>query len=103
MIGRDGVEDHVELDGTTVLAGRAQFQRSRGLLKGTTFQYENGYLARSNSYEIDPSPNRMAPRRTRLAPLLYCAAGPGETACRYCAPNRVVTEQLTDRVRGDHP
>jgi hypothetical protein len=51
---RDSVEVHVELDGTTILAGRAQFQRSRGRLQGTTFQYESEYLARPTSYAIDP-------------------------------------------------
>lgn len=55
MSARDGVEVHVELDGSTVLAGRAQFQRSRGRLQGTTFQYETEYLARPTSYAIDPA------------------------------------------------
>lgn len=54
MSGRDDVEVHVDLLGRTVLAGRAQFQRSRGRLQGTTFQYESEYLARPDSYAIDP-------------------------------------------------
>ncbi|ROS77786.1 serine/threonine-protein kinase HipA [Curtobacterium sp. PhB130] len=55
MTGRDEVEVHIELDDTTVFVGRAQFQRSRGRLQGTTFQYETDYLARPTSYAVDPA------------------------------------------------
>jgi serine/threonine-protein kinase HipA len=55
VTGRDDLEVHIELDGGTVLAGHAQFQRSRGRFQGTTFQYETGYLARPSAYEIDPA------------------------------------------------
>lgn len=55
MTARDDLEVHVELDGATVLAGHAQFQRNRGRFQGTTFQYEADYLARPSAYEIDPA------------------------------------------------
>lgn len=54
MIAHDSLEVHVEIDGATVLAGRAQFHRGRGSLTSTTFQYESDYLALPRSYALDP-------------------------------------------------
>lgn len=51
----DTLEVHVELAGETVLAGRAQFHRSRGNLTSTTFQYETAYLAHTTAYQLDPA------------------------------------------------
>ncbi|HEY5222968.1 MAG TPA: type II toxin-antitoxin system HipA family toxin [Microbacteriaceae bacterium] len=51
----DALEVHVELAGETVLAGRAQFHRSRGNLTSTTFQYEPDYLAHTTAYQLDPA------------------------------------------------
>ncbi|PPF25674.1 type II toxin-antitoxin system HipA family toxin [Rathayibacter rathayi] len=54
MTAHDSLEVHVEIDGATVLAGRAQFHRGRGSLTSTTFQYEPDYLALPHSYALDP-------------------------------------------------
>ncbi|MWB97889.1 type II toxin-antitoxin system HipA family toxin [Agromyces seonyuensis] len=51
----DDLEVHVELEGATVLAGRAQFHRSRGSLTSTTFQYDRAYLERTKAYQLDPA------------------------------------------------
>lgn len=51
----DALEVHVELAGETVLAGRAQFHRSRGHLTSTTFQYDQSYLAHTSAYPLDPA------------------------------------------------
>ncbi len=51
----DALEVHIELDGATVLAGRAQFHRSRGNLTSTTFQYDRTYLEHATAYQLDPS------------------------------------------------
>lgn len=51
----DELEVHVELDGTTLLAGSAQFHRSRGNLTSTTFQYERAYLEHARAYQLDPA------------------------------------------------
>ena len=51
----DALEVHVELAGETVLAGRAQFHRSRGKLTSTTFQYDQSYLAHTAAYPLDPA------------------------------------------------
>ena len=50
----DALDVHVELQGVPVLAGRAQFNRRRGGLSATMFQYDPGYLSRPQSYDIDP-------------------------------------------------
>lgn len=55
MTLHDDLEVHVELDGATVLAGRAQFHRSRGSLTSTTFQYDRAYLAHTKAYQLDPA------------------------------------------------
>jgi serine/threonine-protein kinase HipA len=55
MTLHDALEVHVELGGSTVLAGRAQFHRSRGRLSSTTFQYDPSYLERPSSYALDPA------------------------------------------------
>jgi serine/threonine-protein kinase HipA len=51
----DALEVHVVLAGETVLAGRAQFHRSRGNLTSTTFQYDQNYLADASAYPLDPA------------------------------------------------
>ncbi|KQV06435.1 HipA N-terminal domain-containing protein [Leifsonia sp. Root112D2] len=51
----DALEVHVDLEEATVLAGRAQFHRTRGRLTATTFQYDRSYLAHPAAYEIDPA------------------------------------------------
>ncbi len=51
----DLLEVHVELAGKTVLAGRAQFHRSRGNLTSTTFQHDPAYLAHTSAYQLDPA------------------------------------------------
>ncbi len=51
----DALEVHFELAGETVLAGRAQFHRSRGNLTSTTFQYDQSFLARTLAYPLDPA------------------------------------------------
>ncbi|SEN98959.1 type II toxin-antitoxin system HipA family toxin [Cryobacterium luteum] len=51
----DALEVHVEIAGETVLAGRAQFHRNRGNLTSTTFQYDQGYLAHTSAYSLDPA------------------------------------------------
>ncbi|MFJ2368311.1 type II toxin-antitoxin system HipA family toxin [Microbacterium sp. NPDC087665] len=50
----DAVELHVDIGGETVLAGRAQFNRRRGELSSTMFQYEPDYFAHALAYEVDP-------------------------------------------------
>jgi serine/threonine-protein kinase HipA len=55
MTHHDALEVHVELDGTTVLAGRAQFHRSRGRLSSTTFQYDPTYFQHVAAYPLDPA------------------------------------------------
>jgi serine/threonine-protein kinase HipA len=55
MTHYDALEVHVELDGATVLAGRAQFHRSRGTLTSTTFQYDGTYLENTEAYQLDPA------------------------------------------------
>jgi serine/threonine-protein kinase HipA len=66
----DELEVHVELDGATLLAGSAQFHRSRGNLTSTTFQYERAYLKHARAYQLDPtlslvSGTQQTPIRTR--------------------------------------
>ena len=51
----DTLDVHVELAGETVLAGRAQFHRSRGILTSTTFQYDQSFLAHTSAYPLDPA------------------------------------------------
>ncbi len=51
----DALEVRVELAGETVLAGRAQFHRSRGNLTSTTFQYDQSFLAHTSAYPLDPA------------------------------------------------
>ncbi|MCY7287978.1 MAG: type II toxin-antitoxin system HipA family toxin [Cryobacterium sp.] len=51
----DALEVRVELAGETVLAGRAQFHRSRGNLTSTTFQYDQIFLAHTSAYPLDPA------------------------------------------------
>ncbi|WP_105034930.1 type II toxin-antitoxin system HipA family toxin [Cryobacterium aureum] len=51
----DALEVHLELAGETLLAGRAQFHRSRGNLTSTTFQYDPAYLAHTSAYQLDPA------------------------------------------------
>ena len=51
----DALEVHLELAGETLLAGRAQFHRSRGTLTSTTFQYDPAYLAHTSAYQLDPA------------------------------------------------
>ncbi|GAA1779141.1 type II toxin-antitoxin system HipA family toxin [Agromyces lapidis] len=55
MTLHDELEAHVELGGTSVLAGRAQFHRSRGALTTTTFQYDRAYLEHESAYQLDPA------------------------------------------------
>lgn len=94
MTRYDALEVHVEIRGATVLAGQAQFHRSRGSLSSTTFQYDRDYLAGARSYEIDPS-----------LPLVtgsqYVEGLPG--AFSDSAPDRwgrnLVTKQERDRAR----
>jgi hypothetical protein len=43
---------HLELAGATVFVGHAQFQRRRGALASTTFQYDLGYLAHPDAYPM---------------------------------------------------
>lgn len=49
-----GLDVHVDLAGTTVLAGVATF-RYRGATTVTEFAYDRGYLARRGSYALDPA------------------------------------------------
>ena len=51
----DALEVHVEIAGETMLAGHAQFHRSRGNLTSTTFQYDPAYLAHTSAYQLDPA------------------------------------------------
>lgn len=51
----DALDVHIELDGATRLAGRAQFHRSRGRLSSTTFQYDRTYLEHASAYDLDPA------------------------------------------------
>jgi len=55
MTHYDGLQVHLELAGTTVLVGNAQFHRGRGALTSTTFQYDQSYLANPAGYAIDPA------------------------------------------------
>lgn len=54
MTRLDAVDLHVDIAGETVLAGRVQFNRRRGALSSTMFQYEPGYLTNEFAYEVDP-------------------------------------------------
>ena len=51
----DALEVHIELDGASVVAGRAQFHRNRSRLSSTTFQYDRRYLEHVDSYQLDPA------------------------------------------------
>jgi len=51
----DALEAHVELDGSAVLAGRAQLHRNRGRLTSTTFQYDLAYFEHVSAYPLDPA------------------------------------------------
>lgn len=55
MTGFDALEVHVDLGGETVLAGRAQFNHTRGRRASTMFQYDAGYLAHPLAYALDPA------------------------------------------------
>jgi serine/threonine-protein kinase HipA len=55
MTRYESLQVHVEFDGATVFAGRAQFHRGRGALTATTFQYEQAYLAHPHAYPVDPA------------------------------------------------
>jgi len=55
MTHYDALQVHLDLAGTTVLVGHAQFHRGRGALTSTTFQYDQSYLANPAGYAIDPA------------------------------------------------
>lgn len=55
MTHYDALEVHLELGGSTVFVGHAQFHRGRGALTSTTFQYDQSYLAHPEAYAIDPA------------------------------------------------
>jgi serine/threonine-protein kinase HipA len=55
MTRHEALEVYVELDGTTILAGRAHFHRARGGLASTTFQYDPDYLSQPRAYPVDPA------------------------------------------------
>ncbi|WP_426625462.1 type II toxin-antitoxin system HipA family toxin [Leifsonia sp. McL0607] len=55
MTHLEALHVHLELAGATVFVGHAQFQRRRGALASTTFQYDPGYLAHPDAYPIDPA------------------------------------------------
>ena len=79
MIRFDALDVHVELGGETLLAGRAQFNRRRGELSSTMFQYDTGYFAHPLAYEVDP----------RFGPYTGSQQAPGlPGAFADCAPDR---------------
>lgn len=55
MTHYDALQVHLELAGSTVFVGHAQFHRGRGALTSTTFQYDQSYLANPDAYAIDPA------------------------------------------------
>lgn len=73
----DSVEVHVDISGTTLLAGRAQFHRSRGTLTSTTFQYDTTYLENPTAYELDPALRMVSgTQQTRGLPGAFADAAP---------------------------
>lgn len=55
MTRHETLEVHVDVDGATLLAGRAYFHRTRGGLASTTFQYDPTYLSQPHAYPVDPA------------------------------------------------
>lgn len=75
------VEVHVALDGHDVLAGVLYPHRRRGS-ESATFSYDAGYLARADSYAIDPAlPLRGGSFQTRVGQRIFGSLSD-------CAPDR---------------
>ncbi|MEO7015496.1 MAG: type II toxin-antitoxin system HipA family toxin [Leifsonia sp.] len=73
----EALQVHLELAGATVFVGHAQFQRRRGTLTSTTFQYDLGYLAHPDAYPIDPAFDLFSgTQRTRGLPGAFADSAP---------------------------
>ncbi|SJN10331.1 HIPA PROTEIN [Leucobacter sp. 7(1)] len=72
---RDELDVYVEVDGTSILAGRLRASFGAGrTLGGTTFTYDRDYFRSPGAYELDPKLTRSrAPHRAGEDQLLFGA------------------------------